>query len=411
MIYINNIMMTLTERHIIHKSNVNFKKIDNLCFLSKNLYNVGLYILKHYYMETGKHLGYNKLYRKLFDESQIDFRALPVDISQQILMQIERSYRSFFASIVSYNKSKNKFNSVPRPPKYKDKNGRNILVFTKNLTRLKDSYIHFPKRTKLHPIKTKQQSIQQVRIIPKLDHYVIEVVYKKEVNNHEKLNYYKHLAIDLGLNNLATVVSDQQEIVPILINGKVLKSINQYYNKKKAKLQSKLTNNQRSSRAIRRLTLKRNNKISNYLHHCSKFLIQWCLQHDTGTIIIGYNPQWKTEISLGRRNNQNFVQIPFLTFIQQIQYKAELEGINVILNEESYTSKCSALDLETIKRHQVYKGKRVKRGLFQTSIGLQINADVNGALNILRKATNDAFKPVGIGLVVNPVRIDFSQTF
>lgn len=405
--------MILTEQHIIKKANVNFKQIDHLCFLSKNVYNVALYTIKTHYEKTGKHLGYNKLYRKLYDESQYDFKELPVDLSQQVLMQVDRTYASFFKSIISYNKSKNKFKGVPRPTKYKAKNGRNIIIFTTAKFRVKGNQIVFCKKANLKPITTKQYNnkIQQVRLIPKLDHYVIEILYKKEINNNKNLDFTKYLSIDLGLNNLATVVSDQQDIVPILVSGKPIKSMNQYYNKKKAKLQSQLKTPQKTSNKIKTLTNKRNNKIKNYLHLSSKFIVQWALQHNIGNIVIGYNEGWKNEINIGKRNNQNFVQIPFLTFINQIKYKAELEGIKVILHEESYTSKCSAIDLEPIKKHDEYVGNRIKRGLFRTSNGMLINADVNGALNILRKATNDAFKPVGIGLVINPVTLKMSQTF
>lgn len=405
-----NTCMILTEKHIIKKSNPNYQIIDQLCFLSKNLYNVALYTLKQHYIKTGKHLGYNKLYRKLYDESQYDFKALSVDVSQQVLMQVERSYRSFFSSIISYNKNKNKWKGVPKPPKYKDKNGRNIVSITTNKFKQKKDKIIFYKKSNLLPIITKQTNIKQVRFIPKLDHYVMEVIYQKENINNENLDFSKYLSIDLGLNNLATVVTNQPDIVPVLINGKVIKSINQYYNKKKAKLQSLLKGNQRTSKAIRRLTNKRNNKISHYLHHCSKFIVQWCIQHDIGNIVIGYNPSWKNEIKLGKRNNQNFVQIPFITFINQIKYKAEMNGIQVQTHEESYTSKCSALDLESICKHSTYIGTRIKRGLFQSSKNL-INADINGALNILRKATcNDEFL-TGIGVVITPVRVNFSQTF
>jgi len=402
--------MICVERHIITKQHKEFKKIDNLSFLSKNLYNVALYTIKKYYEETGKHLGYNALEKQMRTGKQIDYISLPPNTSQQILMLVDQNFRSFFAAVREYSKNKNKFKGIPKTPKYKDKTkGRNILIFTTNQAKQKGNKIFFPKKTQLESITSKVDNLKQVRIIPQSSCYIIEIVYKKEQNYNENLDFSKHLGIDLGLNNLATVVSDQPDIVPILVNGKPLKSINQFYNKKKAELQSKLKN-QKTSNRIKNLTLKRNNKISNYLHNCSKFIIQWALQNNIGNIVIGYNPQWKQEINLGKRNNQNFVQIPFLKFIQQIQYKATLEGINVILNEESYTSKCSALDLEPIKKQENYIGRRIKRGLFQSSKTL-INADVNGALNILRKATcNDEFL-TGRGVVVTPVRLKLSQTF
>jgi putative transposase len=379
--------------------------------LSKNLYNVALYTIKKHYEETGKHLGYNALEKQMRSQNQIDYVSLPPNTSQQILMLVDRSFRSFFDSVRSYQKNKNKFKGIPRPPKYKHKQkGRNLLVFTTNQAKLKGKLIKFPKRTGLESLTTKVDNLKQVRIIPQSSCYVIEVVYNKQENRHENLDPQKHLAIDLGINNLATVVSDQPDLVPILVNGKPLKSINQFYNKKLAELKSKLKSPQRTSNRINKLTLKRNNKINNYLHHCSKFIVEWALTHNIGTIVIGYNEGWKQKINIRKKNNQNFVQIPFLKLVNQIKYKAELEGIVVITHEESYTSKCSALDLEPIKKHETYVGKRIKRGLFKSSKNL-INADVNGALNILRKATCDDSFLTGIGVVVTPVRLKLSQTF
>lgn len=400
--------MKIVERHIIKKTNPNFKEIDNLCFLSKNLYNVALYTLKKHYEETGKHLSFFTLDKQLRHSNQVDYIALPPNTSQQILMIVEKNYKSFFHSITAYKKNSNKFLGIPKPPKYKKKDGRNIISFSINQAKLKKNQIFFPKRTKLLPITTKVDNLHQVRIIPKLDHYVIEVVYSMKEVTHDNINYNKHIAIDLGLNNLAAVVSDQQDVTPILISGRILKSINQYYNKKKAELQSKLSNGKKTSHKLISLVNKRNRKVDNYMHKVSKYIINHAITNGIGNIIIGYNKEWKQGIELGKRNNQNFVQIPFLKLINMIRYKAELNSIVVTTHEESYTSKCSALDLEPIKKCDKYKGTRTKRGLFKTSTGMLINADINGALNILRKATNDVFltgTPVGRGLVVNPLHI------
>jgi len=401
--------MLLSEKHIVKKNNKEFKKLDHFCFLSKNLYNTALYTLKKHYGETGKHLNYNAIEKLFRINKHLDYISLPPNTSQQILMLVDKNYRSFFSSITSYKKSKNKFKGLPSPPKYKHKTkGRNLLVFTTNQAKLKNGFIKFPKRIGIQPFKTNVDNLKQVRIVPQTGCYVIEVIYEKKENVHENLDKTKYLSIDLGLNNLATVVSNQPGCKPTLISGRVLKSINQYYNKKRAILQSKLPHNQHSSNKINTLTLKRNNKIKNYMHHCSKYIIQHALQYNIGNIVIGYNEQWKQYINIGKRNNQNFVGIPFLIFINQIKYKAQLEGINVILHEESYTSKCSAFDLEEICKHDRYVGRRVKRGLFKTSLGYYVNADVNAAINILRKVTNDLFLKeitVSRGLVVSPVSI------
>lgn len=216
-----------------------------------------------------------------------------------------------------------------------------------------------------------------------------------------------YLGIDIGLDNLASCVSNNGSC--FIINGRPLKSINQYYNKRLAFLKSKLKDNKHTSKQIRSLTNKRNNKIKDYLHKASRILVNHVVSNGINAIIIGHNKCWKQEINIGKRNNQNFVSIPFNVFISMISYKATLEGINVKIVEESYTSKCSFLDNERICKHESYKGRRVKRGLFKTSFGRTINADINGAFNIIRKSEKESFDvtmlPKGRGFWWNPVRI------
>jgi IS605 OrfB family transposase len=209
------------------------------------------------------------------------------------------------------------------------------------------------------------------------------------------------------VNNLAVCTSNQA-LKPIILNGRPLKSINQFYNKKRAEMQSKLQN-KFTSKKISKLTFKRNNKIQDFIHKSSRLIVNYCIENEIDTIIIGKNDNWKQNINIGKQNNQNFVSIPHAKFINLIQYKAQLEGIKVILTEESYTSKCSSLDLEKVCKHETYKGTRIKRGLFQSSNKL-INADVNGSLNIMRKVVDDeTFKEClqSIeGLVFNPIKIN-----
>jgi putative transposase len=219
---------------------------------------------------------------------------------------------------------------------------------------------------------------------------VIEVVY--EGKSRELLQNENQASIDLGINNLATVTFSNSN-KSYLLNGRPLKSINQYYNKKKAKLQVELKkrHNQYESNKTRRLTQKRNHKIHDYLHKSSKILVEKLKENNTSQLVIGYNQAWKQNISIGKANNQKFVSIPFFKFMEQVRYKCQLEGISVVTQEESYTSKCSALDLEPIQKREQYQGRRVKRGLFVSKEGLLINADVNGSLSIGRKAFGDEF--------------------
>ncbi len=405
--------MKLVERHIITKENKIWKQIDNLCFISKNLYNAGLYEIKTEFLSSGKWIRYNKMDKLMKEKYPILYKQLPASVSQQILMLLDKNLKSYFQSIKSWKRDNKSFTGCPEFPHYKHKTkGRNILIFVNNPQILKNDVCVFPKITKLSNLKTKVNNLQQVRIIPQNSCYVIEVVYteKEEIKQNLNKNY---LSIDIGLNNLS-VCTTNINIKPFIINGKPLKSINQYYNKKLSSLKSDLEKRRqgKTSNKIKKLTLKRNNKINHYLHNTSKYIVDYCVEHDIDNIVIGYNKHWKTEINLGKKTNQNFVQIPFMDFIQKIEYKAKLRGLNVVTREESYTSKCSAIDLEPIKKLDIYKGKRIKRGMFKTEKGILINSDVNGSLNILRKETNDVFlTPISIGLALNPVKINFNKDY
>ncbi len=264
--------------------------------------------------------------------------------------------------------------------------------------------------------KTKQKNIKQVRIVPKNNYLVLEVVYEATIKELLKDNK-RYMSIDLGIDNLTTCSSNVSK--SFIINGKPVKSINQYYNKKKARLQSELElkNKKKSSKQIQNLTLKRNNKIKDYFHKASRYIVNQLVNQSINTLIIGKNDGWKQETNIGKKNNQNFVNIPHQMFIKQLKYKCQLEGINVVEQEESYTSKVSFFDNDFIPTYQVNdelfksSGKRIKRGLYKTSNGLLVNADINGSLNIMRKYLNevcdDLISPANRGLVMNPVKIQF----
>jgi IS605 OrfB family transposase len=241
-----------------------------------------------------------------------------------------------------------------------------------------------PSKTKLK-IKTDKEDIRQFRLIPKGSYIVAEVIYEVTEEALKKDNG-KYASIDLGLNNLMTVASNVSK--PFIINGRPLKSINHFYNKSKAKLQS-ILRDKKTSKKIQQLGCKRNNKITDYLHKASRFIINHLVSEGINTLIVGYNKEWKQEINIGSKNNQNFVQIPFTKLLQMLEYKCKLFGILFKKQEESYTSKCSFFDNEVVKKHELYAGKRVKRGLFRTGSNLMVNADVNGSLNIMKKAVGE----------------------
>ena len=383
--------MTLVEQHIIKKSDSRFKELDNLLFLSKNLYNAGLYTTRQYYFEHKKFLNYQSLASIMVKEDNIDYRRLPAKVSQQTLKLIEQNFKSFFKHL----KVKKKDEVIKIPNYLKKDTGRFVVTYTSQAISSKEIKKGILKLSKVKStFKTDKTDIQQVRLISKNNHIVVEVIYN--VKDVEPLaDNERYASMDLGLNNLGTVGSNV--VKPFIINGKPLKSINQFYNKRVSNLKSKLTNGKKTSKRIKSLTDKRNNKIKDYLHKASTILVNQLVSNDLNTLIIGNNKGWKQDINIGKRNNQSFVQIPHSTFIKMIEYKCKLVGINVLITEESYTSKCSFLDSEDIKKQKEYKGKRIKRGLFKSSEGVLINADVNGSLNILRKVVgNFNYDPIEV---------------
>lgn len=372
--------MILTERHIFKKTNSLYKELDMLCFLSKNLYNSALYTVRQFYFENKKYINWININNQFIKSKQIDYYALPCKVSQQTLKMVDQNMKSFFNAL----KVKN---SKPKLPKYLDKaKGRFVVTYTNQAiskTELKKGYIVLSK-TNIR-IKTKIYDVQQVRIVPKNNVIIVEVLYKTDckINNG---NVKKYCGVDFGLNNLMSC--GFSDVRPMLINGKPLKSINWFYNKKKAELQSLLKNKYTSNRIVN-LTIRRNNKINNYLHKSSRLFINYLVSNGITDVVIGYNKEWKQGINIGRVNNQNFVNIPYYKLLNMLTYKCELLGITVHITEESYTSKCSFLDNEEICKHEKYKGKRIKRGLYKSSDGRLINADVNGALNILKKVIGE----------------------
>ena len=390
--------MLLVERHIIKKHNPLFDELDDMTFLSKNLYNQTLYRVKQCFFNTKTYLKYSIIVKQLAKEMQPDYTALPAKVSQCVVKQVDQDFKSFFGSL----KSKNISHKVSMPH-YLDKDGRNLLGFTNQAISKKELKNGWLKLSGCkNKIKILHTNVNQVRVLPRGTHFVIEVVYEKEEKQHVDTGVY--VGIDIGVNNLATVGSNK--LKPVIVNGKPLKSINQYYNKELAKLRSrqdKCNNKLVNSKKIKTLTFKRNNKINDYLHKQSRVLVNHLVSNGVSTVVIGHNKNWKQDINIGKANNQKFVQIPFCKFINMITYKAQLNGIDVIQREESYTSKCSFLDNEEICKHEQYVGKRVKRGLFKSHEGRLINADLNGALNILRKEIPNAFSGYGIEVSSTPV--------
>lgn len=389
--------MYLTEKHNIKRSHPFYNECDWLCFQSKNIYNQGLYNVRQHYFNNKEYLNYYGNYGLAKTQECYDY--LPKKVFCQTLRLVDRNFKSFFA-LLKNKEVKNKL------PKYLDKeNGRCVATFPKQAIGLRE----FKKTGKLRLSQTEIyiatkltdfNKLKEVRVVPRTNSYVIEVVYEVEEKQVKSNN--RVASVDLGLNNLSTLTFNTGD-TPLVVNGRPIKAINQYYNKKKAYYQSKLKGNRRTSKRIDKLTEKRNNKVTDYLHKASRLLVNQLVSKDIATLVIGKNPNMKQDINIGKVNNQNFVQVPIMKFAEMVKYKCELEGIKVIYHEESYTSKCSFLDLEPICKHDKYMGRRVKRGLFVSSNGTKINADVNGSYNIMIKAIPNAFADGIEGVGVHPL--------
>jgi putative transposase len=402
-------MIILVEQHIIRRTDARFAAIDAAAFAAKNLYNKANYLVRQSFFQEGRMLWSGQVYHQLKDS--VEYKALPRKVSCLVLRQLDHNWHNFFAALKVWRQAPEKFLACPGPPGYKPKKtGRFMLLYDRQaLSRpaLRDGIIK-PSQLGIE-IKTRQTNVKRCRIVPRLDHYVVEVIYEVEPQPAPHLNEHLVAGLDPGIDNLAAIVANKPNFVPVLVNGRPLKSINQFYNKRMAYLQSKLPPGRHWSHKIARLTLKRNLKVKHYLHQASRTIINLLVQEGIGTLVIGRNLKWKQRINMGSSNNQKFLTIPHTKFYQMLTYKAQLVGIKVVFQEESYTSRCSFLDLEPIGKSANYTGRRIQRGLFRSVNGQHINADVNAAYNIIRKAVPDAFADGIEGVAVRPVRTTLTK--
>ncbi len=407
--------MQLVEQHVISEDDPRYAVIDEAALKSKNLYNAALFVIRQSFIFEDKYLNYTSMDKHM--QSHDAYKALPAKVAQQVLILLDKNWQSFFEARKAYEEDPSKFTGCPKLPKYKDKTrGRNILVYTDQAISkkgLKKGLIH-PSRLSIS-VKTKQQTIHQVRIVPKKGYYVVEVIYTKEAVQ-ANVDPSFCVGVDLGVTNVAAIASNREGFVPRLVNGRPLKAWKQWYNKRMKELKKELPkeDRERVTKQMERITNTRNRRIDHYLHTASKRIVDLLVENGIGTVIIGKNPLWKQGSSMGKRNNQNFVSIPHARFIDMLTYKATLVGIQVEVREESYTSQASFLDLDPIpdykpndEEEHVFSGKRIGRRnrLYRTKDGRKICADVNGAYNILRKSRPDAFAKGIAGYVVHPVRL------
>ena len=391
-------MYLTLKQQVKHLSKKEFKNLKYLCHIAKNLKNQAIYNVRQHYFKNKKYLSYNENYKML--KNSENYKKLNSNMAQQILKEVDESFKSFFALL---KLAKNgQYNGKIKLPNYLDKDGFTTLVI--GFVRLKDDMLIVPysnsfKKThqevkvKLPPV-LKDKKIKEIRIIPKQHSRYFEIQYIYEVEEVQReLNKENVLGIDLGIDNLCTCVTNTG--ASFIIDGRKLKSINQYYNKINAKLQS-IKDKQKIERTTlrqKRITRKRNNRINDYLSKAARTIVNYCLNNDIGKLVLGYNEDFQRNSNIGSINNQNFVNIPYGKLRDKLIYLCKLYGIEFKLQEESYTSKASFFDRDEIPiydkenlQEYIFSGKRIKRGLYQTSTGKLINADCNGALNILRKS-------------------------
>ena len=391
--------MKRVERHLIKKGSVWFDYCDSITEISRRLYNAAQYTQRQSYFYGHGCLSQAKL-DKLFQKHE-SYKAMPAKVAQLVLQQCADAWKSYFKALEAYNKNSSKFTGRPRLPGYVQ--SRNLVKFNqqaigkrefgKGLIVASMSPVQIPVKPGL-----KFEDLCEVRIVPLTGGFAVEVVYEEQDNYQFfcSLNPELSAAIDIGLDNLATIVFNDPTIGPIAVNGKPLKSVNQFYNKQVAKYRGVMKTG--TSRRIQNIVRNRNKFVNYYLHQCSRAICKEFLALGVTQVAIGKNEQWKTRINLGRRNNQKFVQVPHAKFLEIMTYKLEAVGIKVVVGEESYTSKSSFLDWDNIptrtpdkKEKPTFSGKRVARSWYVAADGSKIHADVNGAFNIGRKVISRSF--------------------
>ena len=408
-------MYLTVKQQIKHLSKDDYRTIKELCHIAKNLTNEAIYNVRQYYFTEGEYLKYEKNYVLL--KNSDNYKALNSNMSQQILKEVDGSFKSFFGLLKLAKKGKYSFKDC-KLPHYMPKDGYATLVI--GFVRLNGNKLILPfsqsfKKTHksveltIPPILA-DKKIKEIRIIPKANARFFEVQYIYEAECIQRnLNKNNALAIDLG-----TAVSSNGR--SFIIDGRRLKSINQWFNKENARLQSikdkqnfgkKPTNRQKA------IARDRNNKVNDYMNKAARIIIDYCINNDIGVLVVGYNETFQRNSDIGRTNNQTFVNIPYGRLREKLEYLCELNDIEFVKQEESYTSKASFWDKDVIPvynndnpKEYVFSGNRVHRGLYRTSDGYTFNADVNGALNILRKSSVvDLLVLYSRGEVDTPIRI------
>jgi len=374
-----------------------YQILRRMCRLSKNLYNVHLYEVRQHFFDNGEYLNYYNTYNRI--KSNENYELLHSQVAQQTMKQVDQGFKSFFKLVEK--KSEGKYDKNANIPGYLDKDGFYLLNFPNQAFQVKEDYLRIgiPKQFRQEygfdqkeiriPFtydEVREKEIKRLQILPKSDAEYLEyrIIYEQEIEEVETLDG-SFLSLDLGIDNLAACVDHSGR--SFILDGRELKSINRWYNKRRARLQS-IKDKQgidQETRRMQRIRRKRDNKVHDYLNKAVGGLVEYCVEHKIEKVIVGDGKGWKQEVDLGDKTNQNFVSIPHDKFKQKLKHKLQEKGIEFVLQNEAHTSKCSFLDDENVECQDEYVGSRVERGLFRSSDGTEINADVNAAANIAKK--------------------------
>lgn len=397
------------EQIIIKKNHPKFKVIDQQCFNSKNLYNEANYKIRQKFIKDGEYIPYKDMNFefKTHENYKLTF-SQPANCTLRVL---DKNWKSYFRAIKGWKKNPSKYLGMPKLPKYLKKDGRFPWMIPNNqLVYDYEKGTVYIRNRLLNDYEWKCRClgrIIQVRFIPRGSCYVMEIVYETEIPD-VKVESNRIASIDLGVDNLVTMTNNIG-LNPIIINGKGIKNINQYYNKRLAKEKSllKIRHGKDWSKKLDSITFKRYQRIKNYIHNASSYIVKWCVENDIDTLVVGKNKDWKQNADMSKQSNQKFVGIPYQMLLQQLQYKCENVGIKYIETEESYSSGTSFLDGEEPIKQNYDKSRRIERGLFKSNSGLLINSDVNGSLQIMMKVFPNAFNErYGIEGVLTPIVIN-----
>lgn len=465
MILIENQMVQDKKYNIykcyIKNDNSLYNILNEWSHLANNLYNESIFIMRQLFTGLAKSpdkrqkletttiedvLKIAKLYNKkiILNEEQrlvnylfLDFyfkktnnenyySLLPRQTAQSVIKEANIKFSDWLKALKDYKKNPSRYTGKPKMPKYKTSGGCATFSLTNQdivFKKKKHNYIvKFPKTkaTLSFNKKLKDERLKIVNVKKEYGMFKVTFLFENLCDKKANLKSGVFCGIDLGVNNLAAIVTSNGD--SLLVKGEFIKSKNQWFNKKIAKnLRGQTIGTDKkaiSSKALNNLYKKRQFFIEDAMHKVAKKIVFWCVAENVSNIVIGKNKGWKQKSNIGKVNNQNFIQIPHALLINYIKTLAEKIGMQVVETDESYTSKASFVDMDQIPTYKkdvnityLFSGSRVKRGLYKDSCGNIINADLNGAGNIMRKVLADENIKVNVNNLISPIKLTASEIY